>query len=106
MAHADALGISGPRIRVQVKRRADKIAVQDVRSFMAILGEGDVGLFVSIRGFTKDAEGTARNQEKRRVTLLDLRALFELWVEHYDQIPETYRRLLALKPVHFLVLDE
>jgi restriction system protein len=60
IAHADPLGITGPRIKVQVKRRADKIAVDGIRSFMALLADGDVGLFVSTGGFTKEAADEAR----------------------------------------------
>lgn len=106
IAHTDPLGTKGPRIKAQVKRKSDKTTVQDVRSFMALLAEGDVGLFVSTGGFTKDAEDEARNQEKRRVMLLDLRGLFDLWVEHYDRVPEMYRRLLPLKAIHFLAPTE
>jgi len=71
-----------------------------------VLGKGDVGLFVSIGGFTKDAEETVRAQEKRRLMLLDLRRLFDLWVEHYDRIPEEHRRLLPLRAIHFLAPSE
>jgi restriction system protein len=87
---------------VQVKRSGDRMSVRDIRSFLAVLAEADVGLFVASGGFTKDAEDEARNQEKRRVMLLDLRRLFDLWVEHYDKIPEANRRLLPLRPVYFL----
>jgi hypothetical protein len=38
---------------------------------MALLGEGDVGIFVSVGGFTKDARDEARAQERRKVTLLN-----------------------------------
>lgn len=106
VAHTDPLGVSGPRIKVQVKRRADRTAVDGVRGFMALLGDADVGLFVSTGGFTKDAQDEARRQEKRRVMLVDLRRLFDLWVEHYDQIPETQRRLLPLRPVYYLAPDD
>jgi restriction system protein len=102
IAHSDPLGITGPRIKVQVKRRADKIDVDGVRSFMALLAEGDVGLFVCAGGFTKNAEAEARHQERRRIMLVDLKRLFDLWVEHYGQIPEIKRRLLPLRPVYFL----
>lgn len=102
IAHSDPLGINGPRIKVQVKRKAEKTAVDGVRSFMAVVGDSDVGLFVSMAGFTKDAEGEARHQEKRRLMLVDARKLFDLWIEHYDRIPEVHRRLLPLKPVYFL----
>jgi restriction system protein len=43
VAYNDPLGARGPRIKVQVKRRADKIAVHEVRSFMAVLSTSDVG---------------------------------------------------------------
>ncbi len=106
IASSDPLGLSGPRIKVQVKRRADSIHVDGVRSFIATLGTGDVGLFVSTGGFTKDAAMEARGQETRRVVLIDQERLFDLWVEHYDRIPETWRRLLPLKPIYYLLPEE
>jgi restriction system protein len=102
IAHKDPLGVEGPRIKIQVKRRSDKITVEGVRSFMAILGEGDIGLFISVGGFTSDAQSEVRTQEKRRLTLLDLKKFFDLWVEYYPNISEERKRLLPLQPVYFL----
>lgn len=62
----------------------------------------DIGLFVSSGGFTSDAQLEARTQEKRHLTLLDRKKLFDLWVEHYAKIPEERRQLLPLRPVYFL----
>ena len=106
LAHVDPLGITGPRIKVQVKRVGDKVDAKELRSFFAVLADTDVGLFVSIAGFSKPAEDEARNQERRRIMLVDLRRLFDLWVEHYERIPEQYRRLLPLKPIYFLSVTE
>lgn len=106
VAHVDPLGVKGPRIKAQVKRRADKINVDGVRGFMALLGDSDVGIFVSTGGFTRDAEDEARRQEKRRSMLVDLKRLFDLWTEHYQKIPEAQRRLLPLRPVYYLAPDE
>ncbi len=106
VAHVDPLGVKGPRIKVQVKRRTDKATVDAIRGFMAILGDTDVGLFVCTGGFTRDAEEEARRQEKRRIMLLDLKRLFDLWTEHYDRIPETQRRLLPLRALYYLDPDE
>jgi restriction system protein len=102
IAYTDPLGVSGPRIKAQVKRRADKINVDGIRAFMALLSEGDVGLFLATGGFTKDAEDEARRQEKRKIMLLDLKRLFDLWVEHYNEIPEQQRRLLPLRAIYYL----
>jgi restriction system protein len=46
----------------------------------------------------------ARHQEKRRIMLIDSKRLFDLWTEHYQQIPEEARRLLPIRPVHYLDL--
>ena len=102
IAHTDPIGIEGPRIKVQVKRQIEKVTVQGTRSFMATLSDNDVGIFVSTGGFTKDSEDAARNQEKRRLTLINLKRLFDLWVEYYDKIPESFRQYLPLRPVFFL----
>lgn len=106
IAHLDPLGVRGPRIKVQVKRRADRVAVDELRGFIALLGDSDVGLFVSAGGFTREAEREARHQERRRIMLLDLKRLFDLWVEHYEKVPEAQRRLLPLRPVCYLAPEE
>ena len=57
LAYTDPLGASGPRIKVQVKRVVSKkIDVDSVRSFMATLGSQDVGIYISVSGFTSEAE--------------------------------------------------
>lgn len=103
VAWNDPLGTRPPRIKVQVKRRPDHPTdVSTLRSFMAVLGENDVGLFVNTGGFTRDAEDEARTQQIRQVTLVDLRRLYELWIEHLDRLDEPSRDLLPLKPIYFL----
>ena len=64
------------------------------------------GLFVSSGGFTSDAKEEARTQERRKVTLLDLENLFDLWVEHYDKLTQEARQRFPLKPIHFLAPAE
>jgi restriction system protein len=102
IAFNDPLGTKAPRIKVAVRRRQEKATVDAPRSFMALLGDDDVGLFVSTSGFTRDAEVEARQQERRKIRLLDLEKLFDLWIEHYPKLEEPDRRLLPLMPVHFL----
>lgn len=102
VAWSDPLGTRPPRVKVQVKRVSQNVSVDGLRSFMALLGEDDVGLFVTTGGFTKDAEEEARTQEKRKVTLVDLERLFDLWVEHYNRVEESARRRLPLQPIWFL----
>jgi restriction system protein len=106
IAHTDPLGIQGPRVKVQVKRRADRTDIDGIRSLLALLGDGDSGLFISTGGFTRNAEDEARRQENRRMLLIDAKRLVDLWIQYYDRIPEVPRMLLPLKPVYFLIPDD
>jgi len=102
LAWTDPLGTRPPRIKVQVKRQGQAVSVDGLRTFMAVLGDDDVGIFVSVGGFTKDAYEEARTQEKRKVTLVDLEKLLDLWIEHYSRLSDDARRRLPLKPIYFM----
>jgi len=102
VAGVDQLGLSDPRVKVQVKHRTSVASVSDVREFLAVLGQRDVGIYVSTGGFTKDAEELARSHETRRLTLVDLEEFLDLWTSNYIKIDETKRRLLPLKAVFYL----
>lgn len=102
LAWNDPLGTKPPRIKVQVKREQTAINVSVLRSFMALLGDNDVGIFVCTGGFTRDSQEEARTQQSRQVTLIDLERLFELWVEHMGKLDEEARDLFPLKPIYFL----
>lgn len=107
LAYSDPLGATGPRIKVQVKRQASsKVNVEGLRSFLALLGEKDTGVYVSLAGFTSDAGETARAQDARRVVLVDGRELVRLWTENVGKIAETDRELLPLRQIYFLDSDE
>jgi restriction system protein len=64
LAWPDPLGTRLPRIKVQVKRQQTAVNVDGLRSFMALPGDEDVGLFVCTGGFTKDAESEARARRR------------------------------------------
>lgn len=102
LAYTDPLGAQGPRIVVQVRHRQEKATRDALRTLLAILGEEDVGLFVSASGFTAEAQEEARSQERRRLTLVDLAKLFGLWAEYYGRVAESDRALLPLKAVYYL----
>ncbi len=90
------------RIKVQVKRLGSKVDVSDLRSFMAVLGDEEVGVYVAASRFTREAERDARRERKTKLTLIDLGSLYRLWVEHQHSIPEESRLLLPLTPVYYL----
>lgn len=102
IAWNDPLGTKPPRIKVQVKRRADNISSEELRSFLALINEDEVGIFVTTGGFTKDAQELSRTQERRKITLIDIQRLVDLWIEYNDKLDRDKRSLLPLKPLYFL----
>ena len=73
---------------------------------MVVLGDQDVGIFVSTGGFTSDAESEPRTQERRTVALAELEKLFDLWILHYEKVAEADKRLLQLKSIYYLASIE
>jgi restriction system protein len=102
LAQRDPLGVEGPRIKGQVKRRPDhKTTEEEPRSFLSLVEPSDVGVYISLGGFTSDCAALAR-RTSRRITLIDGDALLDLWVEHFDRMDEDGRQLLPIKPVYYL----
>lgn len=106
VAFTDPLGTELPRIKVQVKRRKDNIGVEEFRSFLALVNDDDVGIYVTTGGYSKDAMDLARHQERRRVMLIDRQRLVELWIEYQDKVAPDKRSSLPLKPIYFLAPDD
>ena len=102
VAHSDPLGTRPPRIKIQVKRVSSKITSDGLKSFIALVNEDDVGLYVSTGGFTKDAQDFARNQERRKITLIDLEKFFDLWVEYFSKLDPEAQKRFPLTPIYFL----
>jgi len=102
VALSDPLGTKGPRVKVQVKRERNKTNTTTLRAFASVLHERDVGVFVTLGGFTPDAELEART-EIRRIRLIDAIEFFRLWASHYNEIPEEDRRRLPISFVPFLL---
>jgi restriction system protein len=106
IAYPDPLGTKSPRIKVQVKRTTDKIGADGVRAFLALINEGDVGLYVAVGGFTRDADEFARNRESRRITLINLDRFRELWIENYSRLEDVARNRFPLTPIYFLTPED
>ena len=102
LAYIDPLGAQTPHIRVQVKHRNQAASREDVAALRGIIrGDREIGLFVSSGGFTKGARREAGNGAVH-IELVDLDRFLELWLQHYNKIPEAKRSKLRLEPVHFL----
>ena len=93
----------GPALNVAVRAgKGSAFSGGELGAFgSAIGGQGNVGLIVSIPGFSPDVR-QARMIGGAFVETLDLAGLLDLWVERYEDIAPQDRALLPLKPVYFL----
>lgn len=103
IAYRDPLGSSPPRTKVQVKHKPDtQITVAEIRSLLGILNKpGDVGLFVTSGGFSKDSEREGRTSDKH-VELIDINRFLKLWKEFYNRMPDEDKNMLPIHPIYFL----
>ena len=101
IAHPDPLGTRSPRIKVQVKRTEQKITVDGVRAFLSLIEDDDAGLFVATGGFTSEAHSLTRTS-RRKIRLIDLEGLFDLWVEFYHKLDDRAQERLPISPIYFI----
>jgi len=99
IAHKDELGFEPPIIKVQVKSRNDSVKQDEVAAlFGRLAGSTEVGLFVTLNGYAKQAISFARGKQNLR--LIDGNDLVDLIFEHYDEFDAKYKGILPLRRVY------
>ena len=101
IAHKDPLGLEPPLIKVQCKHSSSTQGRPDVQRLIGTLSTGEVGLFVTLGTFSKDAADLER--ERQNLRLFGGSDITRLTLEHYDQLPSRWRQLLPLRQL--LVVD-
>ena len=104
--HADSLGLSVPRIKVHILHSGQPVLYEGLKAFMSVLGNGEAGIFISSGGFTSNVIEEAQTQKYVQITLVDLEAFFEMWVEYYDRLSHAARQRFPLKAIYFLAPPE
>ena len=84
LASPDGLGLSEPRIVVEVKHRKGQMGADKIRSFTGGLRPGDKGLYVSTGGYSKEAKYEAE-RFITPLTLVDSDLLVNLIIQYYDK---------------------
>ncbi len=100
VASPDGLGLTEPRIVVEVKHRSGRIGPKDVKSFIQGIRSGQKGLYVSTGGFTREAE-LESERSAVPLTLVDLEGLVELIIQYYDRFDADSRVLLPLTKIYW-----
>jgi len=99
-ASPDGLGLTDPRIVVEVKHRSGQMGASEVRSFTGGLRPGHKGIYVSTGGFSWEAKYEAE-RSNIPVSLIDLDALVNLIVQYYDSFDTEMRALIPLTKIYW-----
>ena len=101
-ASPDGLGFVEPRIFVEVKHHAGSIGAPAIRSFIGGRQDGDICLYVSTGGFSREARYEAA-RARVRLTLMNVSDLRNLLVDRYEALDPETRALVPLKKVYWPV---
>ena len=105
-ASPDGLGLEEPRIFVKVKHRTTSaMGDLELRTFLGGRDRGARWVYVNTGGFTRDAYHEA-DRSGSSLTLLGLRKLQELLIEHYAAMDLEVQQLVPLTKIYWPVADE
>lgn len=100
IAHKDQLGLEPPIIKVQCKRSTSSMGGPVVQNLVGTLSPGgsELGLFVTLGSFSKDALHIERTRQDLR--LINGKELVDLVFAHYEQLDPAYKRILPMRSVY------
>lgn len=103
IASTDVLGLEGPLIKVEVKKKAnDKISAPDIRNFLGGLRGHNKGIYVTTSGFSKEAQYEAE-RANFPITLIDSNWLVDLIVDNYESFDPEIKALIPLRKIYWPV---
>ena len=104
MAYGGPLG-TPPRIKVQVKHKSGQASPpKEIRELNGILGQGEIGVFVSTAGFSSEAKNEAKRCDKP-IELIDLDKFIDLWKRFYPKMNDEGKSLIPLKSLYYIDTD-
>jgi len=98
VAYRDELKLEPPIIKVQVKSTEGSVGGPEVKQLCGNLGDGNLGLVITLGTFAKQARDFAKSRSNLR--LIDGEELIGLVLYHYEDLDSRYKALLNLKRVY------
>jgi restriction system protein len=97
LATEDPLGVGRPLLKVQCKSGSGASGSSEVQALNGTLAESELGVFVSVGGYTPQAHQASRGMPKMRLIGPD--ELIELVLTHYPQLPDEAKQAIPLRRV-------
>lgn len=97
IAHRDPLGVEPPLLKVQCKHQTGSITAPDVQRLIGTHGHGELALFVTLGGYSRDAIAIERQRPGLR--LVTGEDVVGLVLDNYDRLSSRWRSLIPLTRV-------
>lgn len=97
LATEDPLGVKRPLLKVQCKSGTGAEGSEAVQALNGTLAENELGLFISLGGFTSPARQVAHGMPRMRLIGPD--DFLDLVLEHYADLPDEAKEALRLRRV-------
>lgn len=101
--HRDHLGLEPGLIKVQCKHTTSAQGNSEVNQLAGTLGQGEVGLFVTLGSFS--APALAIERQRSDIRLMSGAEIVELTLEHYERLPNKWRNRVPLRRVYVVDRD-
>ena len=98
IAHKDPLGVESTILKIQCKSGTSTSGGPEINKLRGTLNPGEKGVFISLGGFTKDAQHTERNDAN--LILIDAERFVELFLSSYDKLSPEMRHRFPLQTVY------
>lgn len=85
-------------VKVQCKQTISPIGGPTVQALLGAVAEGEKALFVSLGGYTRDAEFLDRS--KHALRLLRGTDLIDLLLRHYESLDDGWRQRIPMRRVY------
>lgn len=95
IAHRDPLGLEPPLIKVQCKHSTGTMSRPDVQRLVGTLDTGELGLFASLGGYSKDAREFELGRQGLR--LLTGKNIVQMTLQHYRELPAKWRARIPMR---------
>ena len=99
-------GMADITLRLQVKRVTSSISGDEVLKIRGTLASDEHGAIVTTSRFTRQAREEAESLGKKRIALLDGKALVDLILYHYNELDDRYKKLIGVQKKEVPIVEQ
>lgn len=102
----NAEGVAKIILHLQVKRMSSTIGIGEVLKIRGTLAGDEHGAIVTTSKFTHKAREESESERKKKIALIDGKALVDLILNHYSELDKKYQSLLHIERKEIPIVEQ